>query len=693
MILPKGLVAAAVVAFQPNILIVNTFRMCGNSKPLQRAVPRGGALVDNHNNINNNLNNRNHQGIMPMPFLGGVGHFVSNLLQPPIRIRTRDVLFAAVFLALSAGFILYSSNLRVRRSVDFWRRIAPIAAEYKWIQFKHNRLERATAKAGTTTTTAITATADTSASRQKQRMRDFHLKTAPKIASLMQDLGGMMIKAGQVATTMGAAFLDDAYLKALQPLQDGVKPRDYAEISKIITESSGQSMDQLFIDFDITPIGAASIGQVHKATLITGQQVVVKVQYPDVAQEMAVDFDNMAVAINYLNPDMNDFAKSIRKRHERELDFTLEADNLRHVAANMQAHGVEPTLVRIPRVYNETGLCRSNVLVMEYLEGMPLQKAISLEQERVAKALGHTSASDMKEDMRKQMQDYLEKGGSGDTNGEGLPGGASNKNKNNNNRMMGLLASPMAAQLLRLYTDAKEKVDDAGMFLTTATAKLARTIKGGDTNGGLVGAPLDNSNGAELAQAGAGKKQGVKNINLNRVIKVLIKVHGLQMIKDGVYNADPHPGNVIVMPCGRLGLLDYGMVVRLTPDERMNIAQTLVALSSNDKKATARVYNDGGYKAAWHKEGAIVDPNILHRFATFHFDRFDLSPIKQSNGTVIDVMDMFKACKETNIPLWVEEARRLNGLLLGVAHQAARPVSLAKEWKSIAHQAVRDGKK
>jgi aarF domain-containing kinase len=598
-------------------------------------------------------------------------------------------------LALSAGFILYSSNLRVRRSVDFWRRISPIAAEYKWIQFKHNRLEPASAAtAASTTTTAIT-TADV---RQKQRMRDFHLKTAPKIASLMQDLGGMMIKVGQVATTMGAAFLDDAYLDALQPLQDGVKPRDYAEISKIITESSGQSMDQLFLDFDTTPIGAASIGQVHKATLITGQQVVVKVQYPDVAQEMAVDFDNMAVAINYLNPDMNDFAKSIRKRHERELDFTLEAENLRHVAANMQAHGVEPALVRIPRVYNETGLCRSNVLVMEYLEGMPLQKAISLEQERVAKALGHASASDMKEDMRKQMQDYLEKGGSsGDINGDSLPEGANNKNSKNNNRMMGLLASPMAAQLLRLYTDAKEKIDDAGMFLTTATAKFARTIKGGGTNDGLVvrGSPPDNSNGAELvlAQAAAGKKKGVKNINLNRVIKVLIHVHGLQMIKDGVYNADPHPGNVIVMPCGRLGLLDYGMVVRLTPEERMNIAQTLVALSNNDKKATARVYNDAGYKAAWHKDGPIADPNILHRFATFHFDRFDLSPIKQSNGTSIDVIEMFQACKETNIPLWVEEARRLNGLLLGVAHQAARPVSLAKEWKSIAHQAVRDGKK
>jgi aarF domain-containing kinase len=165
----------------------------------------------------------------------------------------------------------------------------------------------------------------------------------------------------------------------------------------------------------------------------------------------------------------------------------------------------------------------------------------------------------------------------------------------------------------------------------------------------------------------------------------------LQMIKDGVYNADPHPGNVIVMPCGRLGLLDYGMVVRLTQDERMNIANTLVALSNNDKKAAARIYNDAGYKSSW-KEGAITDPNVLHRFATFHFDRFDLSPVK-NNGTMIDMMEILKSTQETSIPMWVEEARRLNGLLLGVAFQAQRPVSLAREWKSIARQAVRDGKK
>jgi hypothetical protein len=72
---------------------------------------------------------------------------------------------------------------------------------------------------------------------------------------------------------------------------------------------------------------------------------------------------------------------------------------------------------------------------------------------------------------------------------------------------------------------------------------------------------------------------------------------------------------------------------------------------------------------------------VLHRFATFHFDRFDLSPVK-NNGTMIDMMEILKSTQETSIPMWVEEGRRLNGLLLGVAFQAQRPVSLARECPS-----------
>merc|ERR1711862_693202 len=92
------------------------------------------------------------------------------------------------------------------------------------------------------------------------------------------------------------------------------------------------------------------------------------------------------------------------------------------------------------------------------------------------------------------------------------------------------------------------------------------------------------------------KKQQNTNFNLKPILKTLVHVHGLQLLKDGVYNADPHPGNVLVLPDGRLGLLDYGMVGRLKNVERKNIAETIVALSRRDKKEVTRLYIEKGYK-------------------------------------------------------------------------------------------------
>ncbi len=87
--------------------------------------------------------------------------------------------------------------------------------------------------------------------------------------------------------TMGQGLLPQQYLDALQPLQDGVPPRTYAEVSDIITRSTGKSMDELFVSFEEVAIGSASIAQAHRATLRPKNegeepmQVVIKVQYPE----------------------------------------------------------------------------------------------------------------------------------------------------------------------------------------------------------------------------------------------------------------------------------------------------------------------------------------------------------------------------------------------------------------------------
>ncbi|KOO31653.1 ABC-1 domain-containing protein [Chrysochromulina tobinii] len=381
---------------------------------------------------------------------------------------------------------------------------------------------------------------------------------------------------------MGAGILEDVYIQALRPLQDGVPPRSLAEVSAIIEADIGVPMAELFISFEPRPVGAASIAQAHRATLIDGRKVIVKVQYPEVPALYAADFDNLELVTRLLFPQNLPLIEGLRRRHLAELDFRQEAANLREVRANLQARGFEPSLVRVPAV-PDARLCTRHVLAMECLEGCSLAAAIELEMNDVARALGMASAQELRAQLMKRVAAHFETGG-----------GA------------------------HRFVDAAE-----------------------------VAAPL------------------------------------------GVYNADPHPGNVLLLPDGRLGLIDYGMTGRLEPPEREAIARVVLGLAAGDQRAVVEEYERAGYRACWHS-GAPHGPDAVFRFATFHLDRIDLSPVRTGpDGATMPVLALFKSTLEKAVPDWVEQARRLGGLLIGVGSQAGRPISLAHEWAPIAEEVLR----
>ena len=83
-------------------------------------------------------------------------------------------------------------------------------------------------------------------------------------------LGGIYVKLGQLVSTIGAGVFEDAYISALRPLQDGVPPRPYDDIARIIERSVGAPMSDLFESFEPRPLGSASIAQAHRATLRGG---------------------------------------------------------------------------------------------------------------------------------------------------------------------------------------------------------------------------------------------------------------------------------------------------------------------------------------------------------------------------------------------------------------------------------------
>ena len=114
-------------------------------------------------------------------------------------------------------------------------------------------------------------------------------------------LGGMYVKVGQIMSMM-RGVLPKQYVAALQPLQNGVTPKPLDAMAAIIEAELGAPLAECFASFDPTPCGAASVAQVHRATLHDGAELVVKVQYPEVERTFALDFGNLRLFTRLVEP-------------------------------------------------------------------------------------------------------------------------------------------------------------------------------------------------------------------------------------------------------------------------------------------------------------------------------------------------------------------------------------------------------
>ena len=274
-----------------------------------------------------------------------------------------------------------------------------------------------------------------------------------RVRKTLIELGPTFVKLGQIASTRPDVF-GVRLAEELRGLQSDVPADLFPSVRALVERELGQPLEDVFLDFDEEPIASASIGQVHRARLLSGQEVVVKVQHVDIEATVNADLEILAVLARLAERDEDlaayrpvATAAEIARTIRRELDFGREERQLQQFG---MLYDRLPT-VRIPTVYSE--LCTGRVVTMERLDGI-------------------------------------------------------------------------------------------------SVAERERLI--------------------------------VSGANLDEVARRIGDVYVQMIFRHGYYHADPHPGNVLVLPGNVIGLLDFGMVGRIEERLREDIQEMLLAIAHRD---------------------------------------------------------------------------------------------------------------
>ncbi len=219
-----------------------------------------------------------------------------------------------------------------------------------------------------------------SVGKREQELLDLHLQSALRIVESSRELRGAFMKLVQMLSMRGDLFPPEV-LNILSVVQSSVPPMDYELIRAQVKRELGQYPEQLFKHFARQAFAAASLGQVHRAILKSGEEVVVKIQYPGVEQTVEQDLKNLKALLHVLTLvtrdvlrqkfDASEIYQEMEERLKEELDYIHEANNI----ALFQRLFADDAEVIIPHVYPDFSSRR--VLTMEYIEGYKFQDVLA----------------------------------------------------------------------------------------------------------------------------------------------------------------------------------------------------------------------------------------------------------------------------------------------------------------------------
>lgn len=195
---------------------------------------------------------------------------------------------------------------------------------------------------------------------------------ATRLAEQLARLRGAAMKIGQIVSMQGEDVLPPEFAKALAVLRAQAAPMPAQQLRRVLGREYGSGWERRFAAFDVEPVAAASIGQVHRATAADGRELALKIQYPGVARSIASDVDNAATLLRMINLlpvglDVAGLADEAKRQLMQEADYLSEARLLEHYAGLVAD---EPALV-VPRVHHD--LTTTRVMAMDFVEAEPLE--------------------------------------------------------------------------------------------------------------------------------------------------------------------------------------------------------------------------------------------------------------------------------------------------------------------------------
>lgn len=214
--------------------------------------------------------------------------------------------------------------------------------------------------------------------RRRAKRKQVVLRTAEDVTRTMGEMKGAAMKIGQVLSLM-TGVLPDEMASELATLQSNAPPMAYSLVRQVFEREYGRPPEAVFKKFEKQPFAAASIGQVHRATLHDGTAVAVKVQYPGVREAIERDLSNVGLMLGLggmvaRGLDVQTLVKDLKEGIRGELDYLAEARWQQQFYDAFEGHA----FVRVPKVFHE--LTTSTVLVQEFLEGKPFRAALELPQ-------------------------------------------------------------------------------------------------------------------------------------------------------------------------------------------------------------------------------------------------------------------------------------------------------------------------